>query len=225
MKNLYTYLECDAATPGNTMGMGNPGEISPDTLSEPIHTAKAEKEKITIDEPERKKKKKKHVKSLAESLFDKDLTKQDVCIGNVYSLDEWNLPGVQANTMSVIEDSFYKPYIWKAVASPTWKKFLKRFDFQSEYPMTKLYRFMNMDLFYVLTWITFCCSSKEEIKEKTIAFLKSIKPYKDTNKIKSIEVFPMDFRDDLRMIVFRFKTGEEEDIIPCFTVNKKDWKG
>lgn len=44
MISLATYLE-DFSTPGNTMGMGNPGEISQDTLSEPIYTAKSEIEK------------------------------------------------------------------------------------------------------------------------------------------------------------------------------------
>lgn len=48
MKTLKQYLECDgAATPGNTIGMGNPmapTETSPG--SEPLPTAKAKKEKI-----------------------------------------------------------------------------------------------------------------------------------------------------------------------------------
>ena len=76
MKDLYTYLECDATTPGNTMGMGNPGETAPGELSEPIGRAFAAKEKIDIDEPDRKKKKKKRVKSLAESLFDDNIKNQ-----------------------------------------------------------------------------------------------------------------------------------------------------
>lgn len=51
MKSLKTYLECDggavAATPGNTMGMGNP-MVPTDSLpgSEPLVTAKAKKEKV-----------------------------------------------------------------------------------------------------------------------------------------------------------------------------------
>ena len=74
MKNLKAYLEdccgpAGAATPANTMGMGNPGEIGPDTLSEPIYpitkTAKA------LRQNEKKKKKK-----IKESLFDKDLVKR-----------------------------------------------------------------------------------------------------------------------------------------------------
>lgn len=48
MKTLRQYLECDAcATPGNTVGMGNPmvpTDSSPG--SEPLITAKAKKEKI-----------------------------------------------------------------------------------------------------------------------------------------------------------------------------------
>ena len=49
MKTLKQYLECDggAATPCNTMGMGNP-MIPTDSLSgsEPLVTAKAKKEKV-----------------------------------------------------------------------------------------------------------------------------------------------------------------------------------
>lgn len=48
MKTLRQYLECDGcATPGNTVGMGNPmvpTNSSPG--SEPLITAKAKKEKI-----------------------------------------------------------------------------------------------------------------------------------------------------------------------------------
>lgn len=51
MKSLKSFLECEigcnAATPGNTLGMGNPGVLDNMTLSEPITTknAKAKKEK------------------------------------------------------------------------------------------------------------------------------------------------------------------------------------
>lgn len=55
MRSLLTYLECDGAgifaTPGNTMGAGNPGPTGEDTLSEPLaqgmdtDRAKAKKQK------------------------------------------------------------------------------------------------------------------------------------------------------------------------------------
>lgn len=55
MRSLLTYLECDGAgifaTPGNTMGAGNPGPTGEDTLSEPLaqgmdtDKAKAKKQK------------------------------------------------------------------------------------------------------------------------------------------------------------------------------------
>lgn len=50
MKPLKQYLECDGgavATPGNTMGMGNPMPPTDSVPgSEPLVTAKAKKEKI-----------------------------------------------------------------------------------------------------------------------------------------------------------------------------------
>ena len=69
MKSLKSFLECEigcnAATPGNTLGMGNPGVINNTTLSEPIKTknAKAKKEKP---------------KKLQESILDDE----EVLIGN-----------------------------------------------------------------------------------------------------------------------------------------------
>lgn len=48
MKTLRQYLECDGcATPGNTIGMGNPMVLTGSSPgSEPLITAKAKKEKI-----------------------------------------------------------------------------------------------------------------------------------------------------------------------------------
>lgn len=86
MKTLQTYLECGEActTPANTMGMGNPGETGPDTLSEPISgiekTAKSEVEKD-------KKKRKKKIKSLAESLFDDNIA-NDLTFGDLFKLED-----------------------------------------------------------------------------------------------------------------------------------------
>lgn len=46
MKSLYTYLEDLAATPANTIGMGNPiPPINGEVGSEPIIAAKCKKEK------------------------------------------------------------------------------------------------------------------------------------------------------------------------------------
>ena len=86
MKQLKTYLECgDAATPANTMGMGNPGETGSDTLSEPIggieKTAKSEVEKD-------KRKRKKKIKSLSESLFDSDMISKDIKFGDLFELED-----------------------------------------------------------------------------------------------------------------------------------------
>lgn len=88
MKDLKTYLECGEAgysTPANTMGMGNPGEIAPDTLTEPI--GGIEKTAKALKQDERKKKKKK-IKSLSESIFDDDLATRDMSrFGSMFKLD------------------------------------------------------------------------------------------------------------------------------------------
>jgi hypothetical protein len=73
MKQLKAYIECgDAATPANTMGMGNPGQIDGETLTEPIATAKCD----SADNEVKKKKKKKHFKTLAESIFGDNITNE-----------------------------------------------------------------------------------------------------------------------------------------------------
>lgn len=84
MKQLKTYLE-ELATSANTMGMGNPGEIGPDTLTEPI--GGVEKTAKAIKQDERKKKKKK-IKSLSESLFDVDLTTSNMTFGSMFKLED-----------------------------------------------------------------------------------------------------------------------------------------
>ena len=66
MRTLKAYLE-ELSTPGNTIGMGNPGMIDGETLTEPIEgTAKC------IRQCEKKKRKK-----IKESLFDDDLVTKE----------------------------------------------------------------------------------------------------------------------------------------------------
>lgn len=87
MNDLKTYLECGpagASTPANTMGMGNPGQLSPDTLTEPV--GGIEKTAKTLKQNDRKKKKK--FKSLSESIFDDDLATRDMSrFGSMFKLD------------------------------------------------------------------------------------------------------------------------------------------
>lgn len=46
MKDLYKYIREEAATPGNTMGMGDPvADDGTGKGSEPLPTAKAKKQK------------------------------------------------------------------------------------------------------------------------------------------------------------------------------------
>jgi len=86
MKQLKAYIECgDAATPANTMGMGNPGQVDSDTLTEPI--GGVEKTAKALKQNDRKKKKK--FKSLAESLFDPDLATSDISkFGSMFKLED-----------------------------------------------------------------------------------------------------------------------------------------
>ena len=96
MRALKTYLEELAATPGNTIGMGNPGQIDGDTLTEPIEgTAKC------IRQREKKKRKK-----IKESLFDSDLVTSDLSIiKDIKKLSKSKLGSQSSNTLTSIIDS------------------------------------------------------------------------------------------------------------------------
>ena len=75
MKSLKSFLECEigcnTATPGNTLGMGNPGVVDNMTLSEPITTKKA-------------KAKKEKPKKLQESILDDEEVLMNNAIENSY---------------------------------------------------------------------------------------------------------------------------------------------
>ena len=86
MIDLKTYFECGdgCTTPANTMGMGNPGQVDADTLTEPI--GGVEKTAKALKQNDRKKKKK--FKSLSESLFDTDIISKDMTFGGIFKLED-----------------------------------------------------------------------------------------------------------------------------------------
>ena len=99
MKSLQTYLECGGegcATPANTMGMGNPGQIDGETLTEPIEgTAKC------IRQKEKKRKKK-----IKESLFDGDLvTSAPSVLKNIEKLSSDSIRNMPIDELIDIYDS------------------------------------------------------------------------------------------------------------------------
>ena len=223
MKTLRIYLECGegCSTPANTMGMGNPGETSPDTLSEPVggveKTAKSEVEK------ERKRKKKK-IKSLSESLFD-DNVKKSITFGDVLELEGWQSSDI--NDYPEIDLCFNRTFsaqkIQKLITSPKWKKFLS--PHASSYQQG-LNGVDNPELYIenyvavILTWVIMCCENIGGISNKLNEFIKETR---DTTHrhldhyCNNIQVFPMqgigDMKDFPRLVTFKLKCRESEYII------------
>lgn len=83
MNSLHTYLECELATPGNTLGVGNPG-VNPDGegLSEPIGVIRGCSGKSNT------KKRKKNMKDLKEFLQESLMCEDKQVSVNAYQLED-----------------------------------------------------------------------------------------------------------------------------------------
>ena len=221
MKHLKTYIECDtgiAATPANTLGMGNPGEIGVDTLSEPIATAKSEVEKD-------KKKRKKKIKDLTESLFDDNIHK-DLLFGDVLELEGWELEDIDLEPFLevIMSSNFkeYKDYSFKKIHLLTkkspWKQFLKPFELVYADPDDKKWnneRYWWNQAFWYFTWVVMCCKDSVEIKSKLTSFINSsrnsameVSWHRTNAPITKVEVTVLnglgDMKDVPRMVVIKF---------------------
>lgn len=231
MKTLQTYLECGegCATPANTMGMGNPGEIGPDTLSEPIATAKSEVEKD-------KKKKKKKMKSLIESLFD-DNIKKEYLLGDFLDLERWENADV-ADTGDIQKIWYYNfdiDKLEKLVKKPRWKTLLKPFadkyeDTQKRQRAANVMYDWNLYYWY-FTWIVMCSESGKVAAQNLKDFIKEIDSstydYRedDLRLIEPIEIIPLNglgnMKDFPRLIVLKLYT-KHRDYVVYMKLKKKD---
>ena len=227
MKTLQTYIECDLATPANTLGMGNPGEISQDTLTEPIGTAKFEVEKD-------KKKRKKKMKSLAESLFDKDIITKDIKFGDLIEIDNdssWEnqlSPDDYATLVTSIMYSFDQKLIHKTIKSTKWRKIL------SSIPIPSNDKIIHSEWFfdYLFPAIILNCSSREEIKQQINNFINSTKRSNMERFnidggyfINKIEITPIEGLGEMtglpRMVVFKFIIDRDHEQITTYISFKK----
>lgn len=228
MKHLKTYLEDAFATPANTMGMGNPGEVGPDTLSEPIATAKSEVEKD-------KKKRKKKLKSLAESLFDKDLSKQRAHIGDAFVLDEWTIPA-RGDDYAFVDDILnygIKPDCGVCLGKLKWQKILKPIN---SFPQVTNNQCMGSYFLKYVTELILCCETVKQIpdvvKNYTMECRNNPNKYKNPKDkkfveghlFKDVQVSTLDGLNGeaLRMVVIKFIMENEDDNLICVTFKKRD---
>lgn len=220
MKSLYIYLEdttgapVGASTPANTTGMGNPGEIAPGTLSEPIQTASC------IRQNEKKKKRK-----IKESIFDDELEKNDILIGDILELDRWDCSNSMYvwNLPKMLDAAISSSSALKTIKKPDWVKFLRPFAKSYERGINSVNRISNyLECWQLVffTWIIMCSKGKNEIKRKLDEFINET-----IDKKYSIEVIPIEgvgtMRNLVRMVGFKFKFNDSE-ILFYITLKKRD---
>ena len=231
MKHLTTYLEDAFATPANTIGMGNPEQISPDTLTEPIGKAFSEVEK------DKKKKKKRKVKDLSESLFDQDLAKKGAHIGDIYELDEWTIPA-RGNDYAFVDDILnygITQACGVCLGKSKWRKILK--PISSFSPVTNNQCMGSYFLKYV-TELILCCESVKQIPDVVRDYIMEcrnnpdkIKNQRDREFVekhrpKYVQVQTLDMpslNQDLRMVVIKFIMESGDDYVICVTFKKRDF--
>lgn len=223
MKSLKTYFECGecgsgdvVATPANTMGMGNPGQIDNDTLTEPVTTAKAEK-----------KKKKKRVKPLAESLFDTDLVEKNPCYATFYDFEEWDGSIYDMGRIDeVVEKAFSIFNMRDELRKSFWKKFIRYEDDWTSHKHDYFYD----EFWYHLTQVIMSCSTFKEIEHQLYNIIelsreKSLDK-KEGDYIKDIEVHAIPkprSKTDLRMVVVKFNCLDPAyNTVTWATFNKKE---
>jgi len=223
MKTLQTYLECGegCSTPANTMGMGNPGETGPDTLSEPIggieKTAKSEIEKD-------KKKRKRKIKSLSESLFD-DNVKKSITFGDVLEIEEWESTDI--NDYPEIDLCFNQTFsaqkIQNLITSPKWKKFLSPHASSYQQGLNGVdnpWLYIENYVPVILTWVIMCCENVKEISNKLNEFIKETRDSSHKHLdyyCDNIQILPMrgvgSMKDFLRLVTFKLKCDKGEYIV------------
>lgn len=218
MKHLKTYCEDAFVTPGNTLGMGNPGVIDGETLSEPIGTAKSEVEK-------NKKKHKKKMKSLVESIFDDNISKE-LLLGDVMELVEWGCPYAEdyIGIGYTLDSTFSAKLKNKIIKTPKWKKFLSPFEsvygnmFGSLSPKQNN-MYLGQWQLWAFTWVVMCCSSIKEISRKLEEFMNDIR-----RNIRDDDVFDEDFYIKKITVTPLEGLGEDMEGLPRLVVIKFDSK-
>lgn len=218
MKTLHKYLEELCSTPANTMGMGNPGEVAPDTLTEPIGTAKA------IRQNDRKKKK---IKRLSESIFDRGLSDQNIGYGSLYEFGRWGSSGFDEGRIDdLIPLSFSVDKMKQELKKSFWKKFL---TYEDDWERRK-YDYFDDEFFYLLTRVIMSCSSLNEIKHQLYNIIELSRvagaDKQSPKYVKEVEIFPLPAprsKTELRMVVVKFICNDPAyNIVVWATVYKKD---
>jgi hypothetical protein len=175
------------------------------------------------------------MRTLAESLFDKDLTKQSAHIGDVYELDEWTIPA-RGEDYSFTDDivTWGVDYTKFHQNSPKWKNILKPLG---SFPPIPSGTWMGNLFLKYMTELILCCKSVEQIRDVVKDYImecrndpNNLRKYKTEGHREAVikhifddvEVDIFGFREEpLRMVTIKFFT-KEGDYIICVTFKKRD---
>ena len=158
------------------------------------------------------------MKSLRESLFDKDLITKDIYFGQLYNVDEWGDDEDCERTLECIIDS---QKMNKCFKSSKWKKFIRWSPPRDWKPRNYEYS----EIFFAFTHIIMSCSSKEEITTKINEFVNECLVetdflHKNQYKIQT-DIFTA--HEDIRMFLIQLISNNypNERFTCWMTVKKK----
>ena len=177
------------------------------------------------------------MKNLVESLFDSDLAKKGILIGDVIEPEHWDCPSLNdyGDIGPALDGTFSANLKNKLIKTPKWKKFLSPFESIYNKPFSNidyLQQRIYMDCWqlWVFTWVVMCCSSLKEIPIKLNEFMKEIRRgVKDVLDedfyITKISIDPLDGVGDMkglpRLVVIKFKVYGRE-IVTYMKLKKRD---
>jgi len=184
------------------------------------------------------------MKSLQESLFDKDLASKEFCMNDLYTFECW--PATSLTDWRNAEKTFSICYgdsdgknpknnlLYKTMLTPPFKKITKGveydWDIKNNYFDSSEFDFdFN---FYLITWFVMGCHDEKEIKSKLYDLL--MKASKSDNNIKgddsdwsiidcAIDILHDPRRtNDIRMIVIKLYTNNPKNSSTIYmTLTKK----
>jgi len=175
---------------------------------------------------------------MTESLFDNDLSKKRILLGDVVELETWECANLEEYSVlgPVLDSTFSAKLKNKIIKLPKWKKFLSPFESIYNKPFSSLdikqqaRKYIGVWQLWTFTWVVMCCTSLKEIPIKLNEFMKEIS--RDINDefgedfhITKTDISPLEGLGDMkglpRLVVIKFKVYGRE-IVVYMKLKKRD---
>ena len=179
------------------------------------------------------------MRNLVESLFDSDLAKKEILLGDLVELEEWECSNIEDYSAigPALDSTFSAKLKNKLIKTSKWRKFLSPFESTYNKPFNSLdakqQRIYLEDWQpWVFTWVVMCCSSLKEIPIKLNEFMKEIRRdikdegvFDEDFYITKIGITPLEGLGDMkglpRLVVIVFKVYGRE-IVTYMRLKKRD---